>query len=242
MWPAKSSLRSSFLDHLEELRSRLLISLAAVLFASIVAYSFSRPLLDFLIRPLRVVDFAALYFQAPYEAFLVRLKISLLAGVLGASPVFFTQLWLFVAPGLHREERRALLPVVLVSVFLFLAGAAFAFWVLLPLGLQFLLGFQTHSLRPLLSISPYFSFLMTLVLGCGLVFILPAVLLGLVKMEILNVQTLERSRKGTIVLIFILTAVLTPSADPFSQILLALPLILLYEGCIGIGKWIERKK
>lgn len=209
---------------------------------SVVAYFFSEPLLDFLIRPLKGIRSPLLYFQAPHEAFLVRLKVSLLAGLLAGSPVFLSQLWLFIVPGLHRRERRILLPLILISAFLFLLGSAFAFGVLIPVGLQFLLSFQTTQLRPLLAIGPYFSFLMTLVLCSGVLFVLPVIILGLVAMRLLNVRTLERSRKEAIVLVLLLAAILTPSSDPMGQILLSLPLFLLYEGCIWVGKGIEKKR
>lgn len=252
MWPEKSSPRSNllslphlrlgFLDHLEELRWRLLASLAALGIFSVGAYFFSSPLLEFLTLPLRELREGELYFHAPYEAFLIRLQVSLGAGLVAASPVFLTELWIFLSPGLHRGEKRLVLSLLFISIFLFLAGAAFAFLVLVPFGLQFFLGFQTESLRPLLGIGPYLSFLLGTVLACGIVFDLPVVLLGLVEARVLSVETLRHSRKGVILLLFILAAVLTPSGDPASQILLALPLLLLYEGCVRVAGWRERRK
>jgi sec-independent protein translocase protein TatC len=230
-----------FLEHLEELRKRLLVSLAAIGICAIVAYFFSGPFIDFLILPLRKFTAAELYFQTPYEAFLAHLKVSFLAGVLLSSPVFLTQLWLFVSPGLYPHEKRAAIPLIFVSIVLFLLGAAFAFWILIPLGLRFLLAFQTEALKPLLGIGPYFSFLIGMILACGIVFDLPIVVLGLVRVGILNSEKLKKSRKGVIVLIFVLAAVLTPSPDVVSQVLLAVPLLLLYEGCIWAAKWVRKK-
>ena len=245
MWPGKfspkSRARASFLDHLEELRQRLLVFLAAVGIFSIAAYFFSSHLLNFFALPLVQIREAELYFQAPYEAFLTHLKIALLTGLLAASPVFFIELWLFIAPGLYRNEQRVFLPLVLVSILLFLLGAAFALWILVPAGLRFFLSFQTESLRPLLGVGPYFSFLIGMILASGVAFDLPVVVLGLVRAKILRAETLQNARKGMIVFILILTAVLTPSPDPVGQILLALPLLLLYEVCIRIAKVIERK-
>ncbi len=246
LWPAKFSLKSNrqgFLDHLEEFRWRLLLILAAVAICSTLAYFFSQPLLNFLTLPLRSFPGESeLYFQAPYDAFIIHLKVALLVGALFASPVFFLQLWFFVAPGLYREERHAFLPLVLGSVFLFLMGAAFAFWVVIPTGLRFFLSFESSALRPLLSAGPYFSFLSGTILVCGVAFDLPLVLLGLVKAGILTAARLASARKGAIVFIFILTAILTPSPDPVGQTLLALPMVLLYEGCVWAAKRMEWKK
>ena len=167
---------------------------------------------------------------------------SLLAGCLAASPVFLIELWLFLIPGLHRREKKAVFFLTLISTLLFSAGAVFAFLVLIPLGLRFFLGFQTSSIRPLLGIGPYFSFLFGTILACGVAFDLPVVLLGLIGAGILKTETLRHSRKGVIVSLFVLAAVLTPSTDPATQLLLAIPLLLLYEGCVFVGRGIEKRK
>lgn len=242
--PARSlrKSRALFVDHLEELRRLLLISLAAIGACSVAASFFSKPLLDFLSLPLQGFEGARLYFHTPYEAFLTHLKVILLTGFLLASPVFFTELWLFIAPGLYRGERRVLFPLILVSLVLFLGGAAFGFGVLVPAGLRFLLGFQTELIRPLLGIGPYFSFLIGMILACGIVFDLPVVVLGLVRAGVLGPPALRRARKGVIVFLFLLAAILTPSPDPVGQILLALPLALLYEACVWLAKGVEKRK
>ncbi len=233
--------RLSAFEHLEELRTRLLVILATVGFFSVAGYFFTEPLLEFLISPLRDLSNAELYFHAPYEAFLARLKVALLGGLVAGSPVLFAELWLFLAPGLRRRERKVVFLLIAISVLLFLLGAAFAFYVLVPMTLKFLLNFQTYSLRPLLGIDSYFSFLISVILACGIVFDLPVVLLGLVRGGVLSAQTLRGARKGVIVLVFIVAAILTPTPDPIGQVLLALPLIFLYEGCIGISRWVEKK-
>jgi sec-independent protein translocase protein TatC len=214
---------------------------AGVALFSVAAWFFSKPLLEFLMLPLRDTARAELYFHTPYEAFLAYLKISLLAGVLAASPLVFTQLWLFVAPGLYRKERRATFPLIVISSLLFLLGAAFAFWFLVPWGLRFLLSFQTDALRPLLGLGPYFSFLAGLILACGILFDLPVVLLGLVRQGIIRAESLARARKVALVLMLILAAILTPSPDPIGMLALAFPLIFLYEGCVWAAKWVEKK-
>lgn len=210
---------------------------------SAIAYFFSKPLLEFLLLPLRGLksDYT-LFFHSPYEAFLVHLKTAVLAGVMGAVPFFIIELWLFVTPGLHAKERRAAATLAFVSILFFLLGSAFAFWILIPLALGFFLDFQTPFIQPLLGIEPYFSFLVGMILVSGLLFDLPVVALGLVKMGILKTETLRNYRKGVIVSLFLLAAILTPSGDPASQILVALPLLLLYEACIWVARWVKPKK
>jgi sec-independent protein translocase protein TatC len=183
-----------------------------------------------------------LYFQAPYDAFLVRLKASIFAGLFVSSPVFFLEFWLFLSPAFSRSYIVFFFPLVLACVFLFLAVSCFAFWGLLPVGLRFLLGFQTASLQPLLSAGSYFSFLIGMVLASGITFDLPVLVLGLVRVGLLDAAGLRAGRKGAAVVILVLTAVLTPSPDPIGQVLLALPLILLYEGTIWIAARMEKTK
>ena len=235
-------MRLGFLDHLEELRWRLIASLAAIAIVSVAAYFFSNQILEFLISPLRRFGDYTLYFHSPYEAFLMRLKVSLFAGTFAASPVILTEAWLFAAPGLHRKERRAAAVLISASSVLFLIGALFSFYLLVPFGLGFFLGFQTDSLRPLLGIGPYFSFLVGTVLACGIFFDLPVVLLGLIGAGVLSVRSLGKARRWVIVSFFIVSAVITPTTDPVTQTLLALPLVVLYELCILAGKLIQRKK
>lgn len=236
-------MRASLLEHLEELRWRLIASIAAIVGFSVAAYFFSGQILEFYLSPLKAAgDGYTLYFHSPYEAFLTRLKVSLLTGVLAASPVLFTELWLFVAPGLHKNEKKKIFILILSSVLLFLGGVVFAFMFLVPWGLNFFLGFQTDNLRPLLGITPYFSFLVGLVLACGVFFDLPILILGLVAANVLNVEQLKRARKWVIVFFFLASAMITPTTDPVTQILLTLPLILFYEICIWISGWMKKKE
>lgn len=226
------------LEHLEELRRRLLISLGTIGVLGVGLYFVSGPLLDFLILPLQGLTGTELYFHSPYEAFLTRLKVSFFTALLAASPVLFTELWLFLAPGLYRHEKKILLRLALTSAFLFLFGTAFAFWILIPMGLRFLLSFQTEFLKPLLGIGSYLSFLIGTVLASGVLFVLPVVMLGLVRLGIVSAENLRKARRVVVVLIFILAAVLTPSPDPVTQLFFALPLLVLFEGCL----WISRRK
>ena len=244
MWPAKFSprLEPDFLSHLEELRRRLIVSLAAFFLFSIFSYFFSKQLLDFLTLPLNQFQQAQLFFQTPYEAFLTHLKVAAFAGFLLSSPILLTQGWFFVAPGLYPREKKIFLPLILVTCLLFLVGALFAYLVVVPWGLHFLLSFQTESLKPLLGISPYFSFLAGMVLAFGFVFDFPIVIISLVRLEIINTKKLANARKGIIVFLFFLAAVLTPSPDPISQLLLAFPLIFLFEISIFAARRMEKTR
>lgn len=229
-----------YLTHFEELRKRLIICLSVYAALTIVCFCFSHTLIDFLISPLKRYNSAQLIFQAPYEAFLTHLKVSGLGGVLLASPVIFFHVWRFVAPGLYAHEKRLGMPVIAGSVILFLAGGSFAFFVVIPLGLNFLLGFQTESLRPLLGIGPYFSFLVSLVLVFGVLFVSPLAVLGLVRAGVVSSARMEKSRRVIIAGLFVLAAVMTPP-DPVSQILLALPLWLLFEVSLFLARRVESR-
>ena len=239
----KSSLKRNpdFLSHLEEFRRRLIFCVGVFLILAGVCYFFSKPLLDLLIAPLRDYQEIDLYFVKPYEAFLTRIKVAALSGLVLAIPVFFSQMWLFVSPGLYAQEKKIAFPLILVSAILFFTGAFFAYRIVVPLSLNFLLSFQTDTLKPLLGVSPYFSFLLGMVLAFGLVFDFPVILLGLIRLGTVNTQMLKKARKLVIILIFITAAILTPP-DPVSQALLALPLILLFEISIVVGRWVEKKQ
>ena len=228
-----------FVTHLEELRRRLIVCLVAFLAAGIVAYFFSGELLEILIAPLRRFHSADLVFLKPYEAFVTHLKVAAITGFVASTPVFFTQGWRFVAPGLYHTEKKAMLPLIFVSVFLFIAGTLFAYWVVVPWGLHFLLSFQTQGLRPLLSVGPYFSFLTGMIVAFGLLFDFPVLILGLVRLGVVGSRDLAKARRLMIVCIFIAAAVLTPSPDPLSQLLLAFPLIFLFEVSLAIARGME---
>lgn len=231
---------SDFLSHFEELRRRLLICLAVFSAASIVCYFFSSHLLEFFTTPLRRHDEVRLFFQKPYEAFVTHLKVAAVTGLVISSPVLFTQLWLFISPGLYPREKKIILPLILISLALFLFGIFFAFVLVIPWGLHFLLSYQSETLKPLLAVGPYLSFLIGMLFAFGIFFDFPVFVIGLVKLGVLKTSTLEQARRAIIVIIFILAAVLTPSPDPASQVLLALPLVLLFEASLFVAKQLEK--
>lgn len=225
-----------FLDHLEELRGRIIKSILSILLFSIVAYVFSERLLDFVTRPIPEV-----YFMAPTEAFSTRIKISLIAGIIVSVPVIFYHAWKFIVPGLFEREVKLIIPAVLASTIFFLIGATFCFWFVLPLSMKFLLGFGTEKLKPMIKIKDYISFVSYMILAFGSVFELPVIAYFLGRIGIITPRTLIKGRKYAVTTILILAAVITPP-DVFSQFMLAGPLYFLYEVSIIVVKIIQRKK
>jgi sec-independent protein translocase protein TatC len=184
-----------------------------------------------LIRPVgRVI------FTAPTEAFFIRLKVAALAGAFLSLPVILWQIWRFVSVGLTPKERRYALSLLPFSLILFVAGGAFAFFAILPVGVRFLLSYQTETLVPMISIGAYTSFATAFVLAFGLVFQLPVVILLLARIGIVTPATLAAGRRYALLAIVVASAVLTPGGDIFSQLLMAVPTYLLYEVSIWIAR------
>jgi len=229
----------SFLEHLEELRWRILKSLGAVILLSIVAYFFSDRLLDLLTQP--VPDDVQLIFTTPTGAFLVSIKVAIIFGLMASLPIIFYQTWQFVFPGLLESELKVATVLIIATSFCFLLGAAFAFYVILPLGLRFLFSFQTAQLVPMPDISSYIGFAARLLLAFGLVFELPLLSFALSKLGIVTPAFLRKQRRYAVVIIFIGAAVLTPP-DVITQVMLAAPLILLYEISVWISAAVHRSR
>ncbi len=227
----------SFLEHLEELRRRLLKSMAAVLICAIGGYYFSEQIIDYFTSPLPQV-----YFMAPTEAFMVRVKISLIVGAIAALPIILYQAWMFIGPGLLGREISIIVPVVIVSTIIFLLGASFCFFIVIPVAVKFLLGYGTANLQPLISIDNYTGFAGMMILAFGLIFELPVVTFVLGRMGVIGYKTLSRWRRYAVVLILIASAILTPTPDAISQLLLAGPLYILYEISILLVWLTGRKK
>lgn len=219
-----------FTSHLEELRGRLIKCFIAVGVGFVLSYGFKEILFEILVRPLVKVmaEGDHLIFTGLPEAFFTYLKVALLSGLMLASPVILYQFWMFVAPGLYKKERRLLGPIVLLSSFFFIAGALFGYFIVFPWGFKFFLGFATESIRPLPAMKEYLSFSAKLLLAFGLVFELPMVLTFLARMGVVSVDFLKRNRKYALLLFFVGAAILTPP-DVVTQIMMALPLMLLYE-------------
>lgn len=225
----------SLVEHLTELRNRLLISLGAVILLSIIGYIYSEQTIQFLARPI-----GDLVFLSPAEAFFTYLKVAVLSGFMLALPLILFQFWRFLLPALKRNEKRFLVILLPSSFILFILGVAFCLYVVLPIGIRFFMGFATDELVPMISLNQYVSFLTRLIIPFGIVFEMPLIMGLLVRLRIISVHKIAGARKYILVLIFVIGAILTPP-DIISQILMALPLIVLFEGSLIISRIIAPK-
>jgi sec-independent protein translocase protein TatC len=216
----------TFLDHLEELRKRILYSLASVVFFSIGGYIISKPALKII---LEWAHLDSAYFFSPTEAFFAQIKVALFLGILVAFPFLLLQVWLFVVPGLTKKERGLTIAYITSGILLFAVGLCFGYFILIPFGLRFLLSFGTEYLQPLLNISKYLNFMFWCLLGSGLLFQLPLLLFFLIQLGIIDVATVTKHRAEAIVVMLVLCAVITPTGDFFTLLLLAVPMLLLFE-------------
>lgn len=236
-----------FTAHLEELRKRLIICFIAIVVGFVIAYGFKEKLFEILtlplVREMRPGD--KIIFTGLTEAFFTYMKVSFLAGIFLASPVIIYQFWAFVSPGLYQKERKYLIPIVLLSAFFFIGGSLFCFFVVFPFAFRFFLSFATDVIQPLPSMNEYLNFASITILAFGAVFELPLVIVFFARLGIVTVEFLRKNRKYAILLIFIVAAILTPGPDVISQVLMAIPLMILYEisiiGAIFFGKKKEKK-
>lgn len=238
----------SLMGHLDELRSRLVISSAAFFIASAIAFAFFGPITELLLDPLCSVpkdrlgpQGCRLIFTGPVEPMLVRLKISGLSGMVLASPVWLYQLWAFVSPGLSQKEKKYSIPFVATSILLFLTGITFAY-LTLPAALRFLVGFAGDNFIPFFGAKEYLSFVTLVTLVFGITFELPLLLFFLGLIGVVKVDQLRSFRRGALVTITLISAVVTPSQDPFTMLAMALPLYLMYELVILGLRLVERRK
>ena len=226
-----------FVEHLSELRNRLIVSIVAVLIAMCWVYTQTTRVLDYL-----STHSAKLFFFSPTEAFVVRLKIALFGGIYLALPVIFYQIWRFVEAGLRNAERKYIFLLIIFSVLLFTLGAVFAYFIMVPIAIKFLLTCGTENVQPIFSVNNYVSFVGNFILSFGLVFQLPIVIFFLTKLGILAPKLLMRNQKYAVLIIFIVAAIVTPGPDVFSQILMAGPLLVLYEISILVSMLTIRRK
>jgi len=242
----------SFVSHLTELRSRLIKSFLFLLFTFVICYIFSAEIYNFLVKPYSSVVIEnnldrRLIFTALHEAFLTYLKVAFFASIFITSPIFLTQLWKFIAPGLYKNEKKALLPYLILTPLLFIFGGMLVYYLVMPLAIKFFLTFETvadpNSIAIQLEakVNEYLSLIMRLIFAFGISFQLPVVLSLLARAGFIDSHYLETRRKYFVVIIFAAAAVLTPP-DPITQIGLALPLLILYELSILAVKMIEKRK
>ena len=231
-----------FTGHLEELRRRLIVCFVAVGIGFVLSYGFKEKLFQILTRPLIGVMQTGdkLIFTGLPEAFFTYLKVAFLSGIILAAPIIFYEFWVFVAPGLYNKEKRLMVPIVFLSTLFFVGGSFFGYFIVFPYGFKFFLGFASEIIQPLPSMREYLSFASKLLLAFGVVFELPLIITFLAKLGMVSVSFLKKNRKYALLLFFVGAAILTPP-DVVTQVMMALPLMVLYEISI-VGARIFGKK
>ena len=243
---------TSFISHLSELRSRLLRSSAFFLIAFVISYIFAENIYSYLVKPYSnaVIENELnrrLIFTALHEAFLTYLKVAFFTAIFVTSPIFLTEIWKFVAPGLYKNEKKTLLPYLIATPLLFFFGGILVYYFIMPLAIKFFLSFETAANPQMIAmqleakVNEYLSLIMRLIFAFGISFQLPVVLSLLARIGVVNSKYLKERRKYVVVIMFVAAAILTPP-DPITQIGLALPLLLLYELSILTVKMIEKNK
>jgi sec-independent protein translocase protein TatC len=234
-----------FLDHLEELRHRLFWIAGALLVGVVVGFIFLSQidLIRFLERPIApYLGGQKLIYTHPGTSFSIVMNASVVVGLILASPVAIYQLWGFLSPALYSHEKKIVIPILGAIIVLFVAGLALAFYVVLPFTLQFLLGFESDALTPMISATEYFNFAITMCLVFGLVFQLPIIILLLTALGLITPQFLSKYRRHSIVLCIVAAAFITPGADPTSLFALSVPLYFLFEASVVASRVVYRRK
>lgn len=226
----------SLVDHLQELRRRLLIIIIAVAMGSAISYFYASELVHYITAPA-----GKLYYMSPAEAFFTYLKVSFFAGFLLALPIVLYQVWAFIVPALSTKERIASFILVPSSVVLFFIGLAFSYSLVLPAGIKFFMGFATEDLQPMLSLGQYISFVISFLLPFGFIFELPLFIVVLAKLGMIGSAFLTARRKHVLVLSFVVGAIISPTPDVFSQTMVAVPILVMYEISLFIVKYILKK-
>lgn len=227
-----------FLRHLEELRKGLIRSLAAVFLFFLISNLAVDPILSYLSRVVGV----PFVFVHPTEAFFMRLKIAFVTGFFLSIPYMIYEIWKFVGVALTVRERRWMLGFLPISYFLFCLGAALSWFVVLPAAMTFLMGFSSASIQPFLSIDAFIGFATWMTLAFGILFQLPLVVLFLDRIGVMDIRTISQYRPHVVAGLAVLSALMTPGPDPFSQLALLIPSYVLFEGSIVVGRFLKRSK
>ena len=231
-----------FLDHLEELRWRLIKSIASVLIGAVISFYFIDQIIEFLVQPTEALknsmDLQVLKVQG---MFMIKWSIALFGGIIISIPVLTFQIWKFVAPGLYIDEKKYLSPLIIFTFLSFLCGLIFAYMIVIPFSLSFFTSVGFEGIQNNFSINYYFSFITWLMIGSGLIFELPVIVFILSVIGLLTPSFMRHYRRYAIVIILVLSAFITPP-DPVSLVLMSIPLLVLYEVSIGVSWLVNRKK
>lgn len=232
-------------EHLSELRSRIVKSLVAIVVFFGICFAFAERIIGYLKEPLvqsLPKGANALHFTGPLDVFMVDVKVGVLGAMVLAAPVWLYQFWKFFEPALYPRERKYILPFIVMSVVMFVIGVLFCYYAVLPATLDFLIGMGLEVGTPVITIKDYVSLLILMVLGFGLVFETPVLLILLGLLDIVSAEALSEYRRFVIVGIVTVSAIVTPSPDPISQLTLAIPVYLMYEASIVIIKFIKKRQ
>ena len=237
----------SFFEHLTELRKRLIYSVAAVAVGALLGFTVAQKVFELIAEPMRAALRAEnlqdrLIFTSPTGYISVIITVALYIGIVLAAPVVLYQIWLFIAPGLYRHERRAVTTFICSSVFLLLSGVAFGYFVMLPYMLRFLIGLNTAYFTPLISINEYFDFILMVMLGLGIVFQMPILIFFLSLFGIVTPRFLWKNTRYAILIIAVVAAILTPTPDALTMLIFMAPMIALYFVGIGVSAMVMRRK
>lgn len=236
--------KMSFLDHLDELRRRIIYAVLSVLVGFVISVYFVYEIFDFVMRPMQQMLPAGqtLVFTEPTEAFMLYVKLALMAGLIIAGPLVFTQLWLFIAPGLYANEKKLAIPFVVMSTFFFAAGAAFSHYVVFPITWRFFVSFTSDVLTFMPRVQPAFAIYLRLMLAMGITFQLPTLVLFLARMGMITPRFMIRNFKYAVLIIIIAAAILSPDGAGVGLLAMGGPVILLYVFSIGLAWMFGKKK
>ena len=235
--------KMSLTEHLIELRKRLVRSFIVLGIGFFFCYYYKEWIFDIITRPLTqaLPKNSYLIYTGLTEAFFVYMKLSFFASLIITSPFIIYQIWKFISPGLLQQEKKYVVPFVLSSTVLFISGVLFGYFIALPPAFEFFVSFNNKYLQAMIAFSDYLSLFVTFLLGFGLSFEMPVFIFFLAKLGIVNAKMLSKQRRYAILIIFIVAAILTPSPDALSQILMAIPLMFLYEVSIFVAKFAAKK-
>jgi sec-independent protein translocase protein TatC len=233
----KNEKNLTIVGHLTELRKRLIYSSIVLLAAIAVSYNFSEMMVKHIVDIVPDINFV---FIAPAELLMSYIKISVISGVVVSAPFLLLQIWLFVSPGLKKSEKRTIAVSLFIGGFFFIAGVIFSYFVILPIMIQFFMGFQIEEIEEMISFSSYLSFVINTLLSFGIIFEIPILMVILTKFHILKVSFLKKNRKYAILIIFVVAAVLTPP-EVITQIMMAGPMLMLFEIGVIFSSMVEKK-